>query len=69
MSALQRLGVTRRQAQVLELVARGRSDAQIASGLSISRATVRKHLEGIYAALGVHSRTAAAALARDAAGR
>jgi DNA-binding CsgD family transcriptional regulator len=68
MSALQRLGVTRRQAQVLALVVRGRSNAQIATDLSISRPTVRKHLEGIYAALGVHHRTAAAAVARDAAG-
>ena len=60
---LRELGLTRREAEVLELVAIGRTNAQIAGVLVISPATVRKHLEKIYARLGVHSRTEAAARA------
>lgn len=60
---LRELGLTRREAEVLELVAIGRTNAQIADVLVVSPATVRKHLEKIYAKLGVHSRTEAAARA------
>ena len=44
----------------------GRDNAQIADALVISPATVRKHLERIYAKLGVHTRTEAAARAHGA---
>lgn len=56
--------LTPRQRLVLEHVARGETDGQIASSLGIAAATVNKHLEGIYTRLGVHTRTAAAALFR-----
>lgn len=46
---------------MLELVADGRTNGEIAERLSISVGTVRKHLDNIYAKLGVHTRTAAAA--------
>jgi DNA-binding CsgD family transcriptional regulator len=53
--------------QVLDLVARGASNQDVADQLSISEATVRKHLEHVYRKLGVTNRTAASALARAAA--
>jgi DNA-binding CsgD family transcriptional regulator len=57
------LGLTRRQAEVLRLVALGSSTEQVADALGISTATVRKHLEHVYERLGVTSRTAAVATA------
>jgi DNA-binding NarL/FixJ family response regulator len=62
------LGLTRREAEVLRLVATGADNPAIAAQLDISVATVRKHLERVYAKLGVHSRTEAAATALGAAG-
>jgi DNA-binding NarL/FixJ family response regulator len=53
-------GVSRREAEVLALVARGKTNAQIAATLFLSAGTVRKHLEHIYAKLGVTTRTQAA---------
>ena len=55
--------LTRRQRQLLQLVAAGHTNAEIAKQLFISAPTVRKHLENIFERLGVASRTAAAALA------
>jgi DNA-binding CsgD family transcriptional regulator len=64
-------GLTPREVEVLLEVARGASNREVASGLSISEATVRRHLANIYLKLGVGSRTAAAAWAhqRGLAGR
>lgn len=64
---LRSLGLTRREAEVLCLVAIGRTNGQIAEALVISQGTVRKHLERVYGKLGVHSRTEAAARAHDVA--
>jgi DNA-binding CsgD family transcriptional regulator len=54
-------GVTARETEVLELVARGKTNVEIARELWLSPGTVRKHLENSFAKLGVHTRTAAAA--------
>ncbi|MFN8217155.1 MAG: helix-turn-helix transcriptional regulator [Solirubrobacterales bacterium] len=64
--ALVRLGLTPRQAEVLALLAAGEGVAAIAERLYLSRATVCKHLEHVYARLGVHSREQALARAREA---
>ncbi|HEX7280352.1 MAG TPA: LuxR C-terminal-related transcriptional regulator [Solirubrobacterales bacterium] len=64
--ALRALGLTSRQAEVLHLLAQGRSTAQIAADLFISPQTVRKHLKHIYERLGVHTRGAAVAMVREA---
>jgi len=64
--ALLSLGLTRRQADVLRLLCANRGTGEIADVLFISPQTVRKHLEHIYARLGVHSRAAAVAAAREA---
>ena len=52
--------------RVLELVASGASNAEVAEQLSISVSTVRKHLEHCYRKLGVTNRTAAVAALREA---
>ncbi|HEX6204732.1 MAG TPA: LuxR C-terminal-related transcriptional regulator [Solirubrobacterales bacterium] len=65
---LRSLGLTRRQSEVLHLLARGRSTEEIAADLFISQQTVRKHLEHIYHRLGVHTREAAVSMAREAPG-
>lgn len=56
-------GLTAREAEVLQLVATGRSNAQIAAQLVLSEKTVARHLSNIFGKLGVGSRTAAAAYA------
>jgi HD-GYP domain-containing protein (c-di-GMP phosphodiesterase class II) len=56
-------GLTRREAEVVVQVARGRSNPQIAEALGVSRRTVTSHLEHIYTKLGVSGRTEAALFA------
>jgi len=51
--------LTRRERQVLDVVAEGKTNHQVAEALRISDGTVRRHLENAYAKLGVHTRTAA----------
>jgi DNA-binding CsgD family transcriptional regulator len=53
--------LTRREREILDRVARGQTNAEIALALRIATATVAKHLEHAYAKLEVSSRTAAAA--------
>jgi LuxR family maltose regulon positive regulatory protein len=56
--------LSERELEVLQLVAAGLSNQEIASRLVITLGTVKKHLEHIYIKLDVHSRTAALARAR-----
>ena len=56
-------GLTAREVEVLRLVARGRSNPQIAAELVLSEKTVARHLSNIFTKLDVPSRTAAAAFA------
>ena len=55
-----------REAEVLSLVAAGRSNRQIGQDLFLSEATVKSHLVHIFTKLGVGSRTSAVAAARAA---
>lgn len=58
--SLQQLGLTRREAEVLLWVARGKSNPEIAIILRTASRTVQKHLEHVFSKLGVASRTDAA---------
>jgi DNA-binding CsgD family transcriptional regulator len=53
--------LTAREREILDLVAAGHTNPQIAAVLHLATGTVRKHLDNIYAKLGVHSRAAATA--------
>jgi non-specific serine/threonine protein kinase len=59
-------GLTRREVEVLQLLVDGMSDRLIAEQLFISVRTVEHHVSRIYGKLGVHTRFAAAEIARDA---
>jgi predicted ATPase/DNA-binding CsgD family transcriptional regulator len=54
-------GLTRREAEVLRLLAEGHADKEIAAALNISRHTAGHHVASILAKLGLESRAAAAA--------
>jgi DNA-binding NarL/FixJ family response regulator len=56
-------GLTPRQLEVLRLIAAGKSNREIAAALVISEHTVARHVQNIFAALRVSSRTAAGAFA------
>jgi DNA-binding NarL/FixJ family response regulator len=56
-------GLTGREAEVLALVAAGRTNREIAETLVLSHKTVARHLSNIFAKIGVTSRTQAAAYA------
>jgi two-component system NarL family response regulator len=55
--------LTPREVAVLELVAKGKSNKEIGSALSLAEGTVKTHLKRIYEKLGVGDRTEAALLA------
>jgi DNA-binding CsgD family transcriptional regulator len=59
--ALRPLGLSSRETEVLAWLTQGKTNIEIASILAISSRTVSKHLEKVYAKLGVENRTAAAA--------
>ncbi len=58
--------LTVREREVLELIARGRSNAEIAQHLSLSEKTVRNNISNIFAKLQVADRSQAIVRAREA---
>lgn len=58
-------GLTAREVEVLQLVAQGLTDGEVAERLYLSRRTIGSHLRSIYNKLGVDSRTAAAVFAAE----
>ncbi|HEV7868142.1 MAG TPA: response regulator transcription factor [Chthoniobacteraceae bacterium] len=63
------LDLSRREIEILELLAQGLANKEIAARLTLSVETVRAHLRRIYEKLHVHSRTEAAMRYRDAGGK
>jgi len=57
--------LTTREREILDLVAAGRSNHDIAANLFISEKTVRNHLTAIFDKIGVSSRSQAIVFARD----
>ncbi len=58
------VSLSRREIEVLEQVAAGRSNSEIAARLVVSETTVKSHLVHIFSKLDVSSRTAAVSVAR-----
>ena len=58
-------GLSAREVEVLRLIARGRSNRQIATALVISERTVARHVQNIFAKLGVSSRASASVFAAE----
>jgi DNA-binding NarL/FixJ family response regulator len=58
-------GLTEREAEVLALIARGRSNGEIAQELYVAEATVKTHVNRILAKTGARDRTQAAAYAHQ----
>lgn len=61
-----RFGLTMREAEVLLWIARGKANRDIGEILGLSPRTVNKHLEQVYAKLGVENRASAAVMALKA---
>ncbi|MCP4206142.1 MAG: response regulator transcription factor [Shimia sp.] len=65
--ALTRLAsLTTQQARILDLICEGKLNKQIAFELSIAETTVKAHVTAIMRKLGVHSRTQAVLIAKEA---
>jgi DNA-binding CsgD family transcriptional regulator len=56
-------GLTEREAQVLGLLARGLQTKQVARALGVSTKTADRHVQNVYAKIGVSTRAAAALFA------
>lgn len=61
---LRGFGLSSRETEVLQWLAKGKTNNEIATILSMSKRTADKHLEHIFAKLGVETRAAAAAIMR-----
>jgi DNA-binding CsgD family transcriptional regulator len=59
------LGLSRREAEVLMWVTRGKTSAEAAAILGVTRRAIDKHLEHIFEKLGVENRTSAAGIALE----
>lgn len=59
------ISLSAREMEVLDLVAAGRSNSDVAAALFVSETTVKSHLAHIFSKLGVASRTAAVSAARN----
>lgn len=59
------VSLSKREIEVLSLVAAGRSNSEIAADLVVSETTVKSHLVHIFSKLDVASRTAAVSVARN----
>ncbi|MBT4160317.1 MAG: response regulator transcription factor, partial [Gammaproteobacteria bacterium] len=58
-------GITKRQFEVLEYVAKGFSNKQIANTLFLTEHTIKVHLKALFKALGVSNRTQLSQVAKE----
>jgi HD-GYP domain-containing protein (c-di-GMP phosphodiesterase class II)/DNA-binding CsgD family transcriptional regulator len=58
-------GLSGREVEVLRLIARGRTNREVAADLYLSPKTVGRHVENLYTKIGVRSRAAAAVFAME----
>jgi DNA-binding CsgD family transcriptional regulator len=65
-AALERLGVTPRELEILTLIAEGLSNREIGQRLFVSENTVKTHSANLFAKLGARRRIQAVQLGRDA---
>ena len=63
--AIKRLGISKREFEVLELIAAGLSNQDIADRLFVSTSTVKTHVSNVLAKLDASRRTAAIARAKQ----
>jgi len=63
--AIEALGLTKREIEVLECLRRGESNKEIARSLEISPNTVKTHLKSLYEKIGVKNRTQAVTQATE----
>jgi ATP/maltotriose-dependent transcriptional regulator MalT len=59
------LGITRREMEVLELIAQGMSNQEIAAKLFVSENTVKTHLSRVFDKLGAKRRTQAVQMGKE----
>jgi len=64
-SAVEKLGLTERECDVLRLIVQGRTNSEIAAELYVSEATVKTHINHIFAKLGARDRAHAVVLAHQ----
>ena len=64
-AALESLGISKREYEVLELIAAGHSNKQIAAKLFVSTSTVKTHVSNVLAKLDASRRTEAIRRAKD----
>src|SRR5205807_6545159 len=64
-SPAETMGLTEREREVLRLIVQGRSNSEIAAELTVSEATVKTHINHIFAKLGARDRTNAVVLAHQ----
>ncbi|MCU0432197.1 MAG: response regulator transcription factor [Bacteroidia bacterium] len=62
--AIKKLGLSARETEVLELIAKGNSNAEIAAQLFLSLSTVKTHVSNLFVKMDVKSRTQAAEKAK-----
>jgi DNA-binding CsgD family transcriptional regulator len=68
LASLELIGLSKREAEVLFWIIKGKDTKAIALEMRINYSTVRKHLENIYRKLEVQSRTEAISIALEKVG-